>query len=194
VARAFEPFFTTKPKGEGTGLGLATVYGIVTQAGGHLDIASEVGLGTAVTALLPVTDEAPDREERVVPGPRRSGHETVLLVEDEDAMREVTRRILSRNGRQVLVAGSGEEAVNLASSHQGGIDLLLTDVVMPQMLGKEVAERIRAVQPDIRVLYMSGYAQPVLASRGTLDEGVDLIEKPFSEPELLDKIDAVLGG
>jgi hypothetical protein len=192
INRAFEPFYTTKPKGEGSGLGLATVYGIITQAGGHAHITSEPGAGTLFTAVLPATDEAPAPIEQVAEASRRRGGATVLLVEDEDAMREVTRRILARNGHQVLTAARGEEAVTLASTHEGDIDLLLSDVIMPQMLGKEVAQRVAAIRPGIRVLYMSGYAQPVLASRGTLDEGVALIEKPFTESELLNRIDAVL--
>jgi PAS domain S-box-containing protein len=191
--RAFEPFFTTKPKGEGSGLGLATVYGIITQAGGRADMRSEPELGTAFTAVLPATDEfadSPTREPSERHRPR--GGETVLVVEDEEAMREVTRRILARSGYSVLTATGGEEAVAIATDHRGGIDLLVTDVVMPQMLGKEVARRLLALLPDLRVLYMSGYAQPVLASKGTLEPGVTLLEKPFSEPVLLAKVRAVL--
>jgi CheY-like chemotaxis protein len=190
--RAFEPFFTTKPKGEGSGLGLATVYGIVTQAQGYAQIYSEPGLGTTFTALLPATTSDPSAVDRPPERLRRWGHETVLVVEDEDAMREVTRRILTRSGHEVLVAASGEEAITLASSHFADIHLLLTDVVMPHMLGKEVAARIVAIRPGIRVLYMSGYAQPVLASQGTLAEGVSLIEKPFTEEQLLAKTREVL--
>jgi hypothetical protein len=194
LTRVFEPFFTTKPKGEGSGLGLATVYGIISQAGGYAQIYSELGLGTTFTALLPITDQAPTHADPAAEQRPKSGGETVLVVEDEDAMREVTRRILTRNGHNVLVAASGEKAVALASQHDGSIDLLLTDVVMPKMLGKEVAEQVLAVRPGIRVLYMSGHAQPVLASQGTLAEGVTLIEKPFSEPGLLAKVREVLDG
>jgi two-component system, cell cycle sensor histidine kinase and response regulator CckA len=192
VDRAFEPFFTTKPKGEGTGLGLATVYGIIAQAEGHVHIYSEVGHGTTFTMTFPATDaeltEADDRGPQVQ---RSRGGETVLVVEDEDAMREVTRRILARNGYQVVTAATGADALQLIDGGED-VDLLLTDVVMPQMLGTEVAERIRAVRPGIRVLYMSGYAQPVLASQGTLAPGLTLVEKPFSEPILLDKVREVL--
>src|SRR6185369_13256030 len=117
-------------------------------------------------------------------GPLASG-ETVLLVEDEEAMREVARRILQRSGYRVLVAADGEQALQIAVGHHEPIDLLITDVVMPQMLGKEVADRVRLAHPEARVLYMSGYARPVLAEQGTLDRGVSLISKPFSEPELL---------
>jgi CheY-like chemotaxis protein len=189
---AFEPFFTTKPKGEGTGLGLATVYGIITQAGGHIEINSEPGLGTTITAIIPVTDERPLPDERAPRAPRARGGETVLVVEDEEAMREVTQRILERNGYRVVTAGRGAEALELVGAHTGELDLLLTDVVMPQMLGKEVAEKVAALRPGIRVLYMSGYARPVLAEQGTLDPTVALVSKPFSEDALLAAIREVL--
>jgi hypothetical protein len=192
IDRAFEPFFTTKSKGEGTGLGLATVYGIITQVGGFVQIYSEPGLGTTFSALLPATDAtAPTVETKSEPESSHRGG-TILVVEDEDAMREVTRRILTRNGYTVISAASGPEALEVLEAHSGAIELLLTDVVMPKMLGKEVAERVRALRPDVRVLYMSGYAQPVLASRGTLDPGVTLVAKPFSEPSLITTVREVL--
>jgi PAS domain S-box-containing protein len=186
LKRAFEPFFTTKAKGEGSGLGLATVYGIVTQAGGAAQIYSEPGIGTTFTALLPVSDAKPAAVERtVVDGTGVRGGETVLVVDDEEALREVTRRILTRNGHTVLTASSGAEAIQTAEGYEGEIHLLLTDVVMPEMLGKEVAERVRAIRRGLPVLFMSGYAQPVLASHGTMDAGVELLEKPFTEARLL---------
>lgn len=191
--QAFEPFFTTKPKGEGTGLGLATVYGIITQAGGQVQIYSEAGVGTTITALFPATDQAVQPVERATPATGFHGGHTVLVVEDEEAMREVTRRILVRNGYTVLLAGSGAEAIRLAETHAGVIDVLLTDVVMPQMLGKEVAERFAKLRPDARVLYMSGYAHPVLTSQGRLEEGVVLLEKPFTEATLLARVRQVVG-
>ena len=191
--RVFEPFFTTKPKGEGSGLGLATVYGIITQAGGHASIQSAPGAGTAFTALLPATEQEATPAEQATPtGPHDHRGETVLVVEDEEALRELTRRILARSGYRVLTAASGPEALKIAEHATEAIHLLLTDVIMPHMLGKELAARIRHWCPAIRVLYMSGYAQPVLASQGTLDAGVTLVEKPFSEPALLDQIREVL--
>jgi PAS domain S-box-containing protein len=191
--RVFEPFFTTKAKGEGSGLGLATVYGIITQAGGYAQIASSPGAGTAFTAYLPATDQQPTPVEQPAPATQRSqGGETVLIVEDEEALREVTRRILARNGYPVLTAASGPEALKIAEHTAADIHLLLTDVIMPHMLGKELATKIRDHHPDIRVLYMSGYAQPVLASQGTLDPGVTLVEKPFSEVSLIERIREVL--
>jgi PAS domain S-box-containing protein len=190
--RIFEPFFTTKPKGKGTGLGLATVYGIIHQADGHIALSSIAGAGTTFTVLLPATDQAPALIEE--PASRQLGHggETILVVEDEEALREVTRRILTRNGYQVLTAANGPDALKTAEHTEAGIQLLLTDVIMPHMLGKELASKIREVCPAVQVLYMSGYAQPVLASEGTLDAGVTLVEKPFSEPHLLEKVHDVL--
>ena len=183
--RAFEPFFTTKAKGEGSGLGLATIYGIITQAHGYVQIYSEPGIGTTITILLPATSQpaqyapAPQAE-----GTQRGTGETVLVVEDEDALREVTRRILDRSGYHVLTAASGPEAIDIARQ-PGGIDVLLTDVVMPQMPGKETADRIRALCPAAAVLYMSGYTEGVLDTRGVLEAGVNLIEKPFTAATLL---------
>jgi PAS domain S-box-containing protein len=191
--RVFEPFFTTKPKGDGSGLGLAIIYGIITQAGGHAEIHSIPGAGTSFRALLPVTDQLPTAvEEPATAMQVTHGVETILVVEDEEALREVTRRILVRNGYTVLTAASGPEAIKVVEDYEGHIDLLLTDVIMPLMLGKELTARIRERLPDIRVLYMSGYAQPVLASQGTLDPGVVLVEKPFSEPALMERVRQVL--
>jgi PAS domain S-box-containing protein len=192
-ARAFEPFFTTKPDGDGSGLGLATVYGIVTQLGGHAEIVSEPGEGTTFVAVFPATDDAvAARQDQPVDSPPQSGRGTVLLVDDEDAMREAIRRMLVRNGYTVISANGGAQAIEVARRHPGVIELLLTDVVMPHMLGKEVAETVAGERAGIKVLYMSGYAQPVLASDGTLEAGVDLIEKPFSEPVLLAKVRELL--
>jgi hypothetical protein len=192
VAHAFEPFFTTKRAG--TGLGLATVYGIVTQAEATIGIQSEPGAGTTFTIMLPVTDEAASAIEEATPYERVPKGETVLVVEDEEALREVTERIFTRNGYRVVTAANGPDAIALVARHEGAIHLLVTDVVMPQMLGKEVADRVRELRPDIEVLYMSGYAQPVLASQGRLEPGVALVEKPFSERGLLAKAGQVLNG
>jgi two-component system cell cycle sensor histidine kinase/response regulator CckA len=189
IDRAFDPFFTTKPSGEGTGLGLATVYGIVTQAGGRVQIYSEAGLGTTITVLLPTTDEVvqADGADAAGDGLRGQG-QVVLVVEDEEPLREVTGRILRRGGYTVLAAADGHEAIRLAGEQDGKIDVVLTDVIMPKMLGKEVVQRIREKLPAVRVLYMSGYAHPVLASHGTLDPDVYLLEKPFTSAELLTAI------
>jgi PAS domain S-box-containing protein len=192
LQRAFDPFFTTKPAGQGTGLGLATVYGIIQQAGGRSQIYSEPGIGTTVTVLLPATEQASapacQREE----SPARRCEETILLVEDEDALREVTRRILIAAGYDVIVAVNGREALQVAEGYDGRIDMLLSDVVMPQMNGPQLAERLLAQRPSIRVLLMSGFAQPILDSGGHLGAGIALIEKPFAGPALLAKVAQIL--
>jgi CheY-like chemotaxis protein len=187
AARAFEPFFTTKASGDGTGLGLATVHGIVALAGGSVQIYSEPGLGTTFTILLPTTDApVPGRAGDDTVPPARGRGETILVVEDEPALLEVTRRILDENGYEVLAATGGAEALRLADEHPGEIDVLLTDVVMPEMLGKEVAERLTAARPGVRVLFMSGYAQPVIELTG------EIIDKPFTEAALLARLRALL--
>ncbi len=188
VQRAFDPFFTTKPAGQGTGLGLATVYGIIQQAGGRAQIYSEPGVGTTITVLLAASEEAAPPVEPPLDPPLRRGEEAILVVEDEPALREVTRRILIAAGYQVIVAENGPQALDLARAHAGRIDMLLSDVVMPQMAGPQLAERLRAERPSISVLLMSGFAQPILDSGGHLDLGVALIEKPFSGPALLAKV------
>jgi PAS domain S-box-containing protein len=195
--RAFEPFFTTKPSGEGTGLGLATVYGIVTQADGFVALETAPGLGTTVTVLLPAGARASLSTPVPAPQPampRAGSGETLLVVEDEDALRDVAGRILSGAGYHVLAADGGLQALELAALHEGAIDLLLSDVVMPGMLGKELAERLGEMRPDTRVLFMSGYAQPVLASQGTLEPGVVLLEKPFTAADLLSAVRTRLDG
>jgi len=194
MSHAFEPFYSTKSDGAGTGLGLATVHGIVTQAEGAITIKSEVGAGTTFTIMLPVTDEAAVWADEPAPYLRSPNGETVLVVDDEMALREVTERIFTRNGYHVLTAAGGADALALIARYQGPIHLLVTDVVMPKMLGKELAERVRELVPDIEVLFMSGYAQPVLASQGRLELGVALVDKPFSEAALMAKAGRVLDG
>jgi PAS domain S-box-containing protein len=194
MEHVFEPFFTTKPPGQGTGLGLATVYGIVVQAGGTVHIYSEVGLGTTVSVLLPDTSEALSDASTPTQAPHVFAGGTVLVVEDEDALREVARRILEENGFRVLTAAGAAEALTKADQHEGRIDLILTDVIMPEVLGKELVATLAAGRPESRVLYMSGYARPFLASTGTLEPGVMLIEKPFSAAVLLERIGEALAG
>ncbi len=194
IEHAFEPFYTTKSDGTGTGLGLATVYGIVTQTAGTIDIHSQPGLGTTFTIMIPVTDERAEPVKEPAAYERVPKGETILIVEDEEALRAVTRRIFTRSGYDVLTAADGREALALAGQHDGDIHLLVTDVVMPNMLGKEVAEKLCRLRPGIAVLYMSGYAQPVLASQGRLDPDVHLIEKPFTAAALIEKAGQVLNG
>jgi PAS domain S-box-containing protein len=190
VARVFEPFFSTKPKGRGTGLGLATVYGVVTQAGGSIEIYSEVGLGTTITVLLPATDEdaAPYLAPAGTIDDQRGHGETILVVEDEESLRQLTTRILARNGYQVCAVSNGAEAVRRAGDPAQPITLLLTDVVMPEMLGHEIAARIGAIRPDVPALFMSGYAQPILDSHGVAASSYDILAKPFTESALLTRV------
>jgi PAS domain S-box-containing protein len=193
--RAFEPFYSTKAKDQGAGLGLTTVYGIVAQAGGYAEIHSDPGLGTTVTVLLPATDAvAVAQPVTVLPGPRaaRGGGETILLVEDERSLWQLAHRVLTRSGYKVCGATTPGEAVRQADDLRQPIDLLLTDVIMPEMMGNEVAARIRAVRPDLPVLYMSGYAQPVLHAQGVLDADVDLMEKPYSASTMLARVQLAL--
>jgi two-component system, cell cycle sensor histidine kinase and response regulator CckA len=192
IKHAFEPFYTTRSKGSGTGLGLSTVYGAVTQAKGHIGIRSKPGTGTTFTILLPITAQSATDAAQTPPHRHTSHDQTVLLIEDEDALREVTRRLLSRQGYNVITASNGVDALDTANSYPGTIDLLLTDVIMPQMHGQEAAEKITQIRPGIRVLYMSGYAEPILAGQGRLDRNVALLDKPFTEHALLAKVSAIL--
>ena len=192
IGRVFEPFFTTKPQGEGTGLGLATSYGIAAHAGGTIRVYSEPDLGTTILVMLPATAQTCTPAQQPHPQPRGGAGQVILVVEDETALREPIRRILDRNGYHVLEAVSGPDAINLITSHSQHIDLLLTDVVMPQMMGDELAKQVRARQPGIQVVYMSGYTQGLLGANGIIEPGVSLIEKPFSEPALLAKISDIL--
>jgi signal transduction histidine kinase/CheY-like chemotaxis protein len=193
--RAFEPFFTTKPSGEGSGLGLATVYGIIVQSGGHIKIYSDEGVGTSITILLPVVVH--DSSGATLVEDRRTrdelnGTETILVVDDEEALGEVTRRLLIRSGYQVLSASNGMQAVEIASTFDGTIDLLLTDVVMPKMQGPTVAREIRKLRPDVRVLFMSGHAYSVLEAELMLGTEFLLLEKPFDQATLLQCVRKVL--
>jgi two-component system cell cycle sensor histidine kinase/response regulator CckA len=193
--RVFEPFFTTKETGKGTGLGLSTVYGIVHQSGGAIDVYSEPGQGTTFKVYLPrFADDAAVR--RPVSGDhpaQRAESETVLVVEDEAAIRHLTKLILQKAGYTVLLAESPVAAERIAGSHPGPIHLMLTDVVMPGMRGPELAERLLRLRPDLRVLYMSGYTDDAIAHHGMLDAGTEFLQKPFTPLRLTRKIREVLG-
>ncbi|CAO4166684.1 CHASE3 domain-containing protein [Methylorubrum aminovorans] len=195
VARVFEPFFTTKPDGKGTGLGLAMVFGFVKQSGGHVKIYSEPGEGTTVKLYLPRAVGAATPSQRTgapIELPRGTG--TVLVVEDEAAVREIACAILSDLGYRVLEAADGEEALRMFRQNTTAIDLLLTDVVLPgKVRGRELSERVRAVRPEVRVLFMSGYTENSIVHHGRLDDGVQLIGKPFKREQLARKIAEVLG-
>jgi len=193
--RAFEPFFTTKAKGEGSGLGLATVYGIVAQAGGDVVIYSEEGIGTTIRVNLPVSvEEAPVEGVEAVAATSRAAGETVLLVEDEEMVRAPAVRILRRHGYHVLEAANADEAHRIALDEGARIDLLLTDVVMPGRSGKELAAVVREINPRTKVLFMSGYSADVIVHQGVIEEGVELIQKPFAADSLLARVRSVLDG
>ena len=195
MSKIFEPFFTTKELGKGTGLGLATVYGIVKQAGGFVWVYSEVGEGTTFKVYLPRVDEpASPLEARDIPV-LAEGWETILLVEDEASLRAITREILEEHGYRVVEAAGGNEAVEIGHRHPDPIHLLLTDVVMPGMNGRQVADALVAARPAIKVLYTSGYTDDVIAHRGVLASGTRLLSKPFSASELLRQVrDALAEG
>jgi len=190
---AFEPFFTTKALGQGTGLGLATVYGIVQGFGGHVSIDSQAGRGTKIVILIPATDEqlpaAPGAPASV---PAVHGSATVLLVEDNEDLRELIEEILRDEGYDVLTARDGKVGLDVSREHAGKIDVLLSDVVMPNMLGPDLAEQMRAENPGLRVLFMSGHAQPLLGTGTFLSAEASLIQKPFMAPELLERLAEVL--
>ena len=195
LVKIFEPFFTTKGVGQGTGLGLATVYGIVKQSGGHLAVYSEVGHGTTFKVYLPRVEQAPDATQghswmRTPP----RGTETVLIVEDEDGVRALTSYILSTNGYTVLEACEGEEAVSIASSFGKPIHLLITDVVMPGSGGRIVAEQVRERYPAVKVLFVSGYTDDAVIRHGVLQAGVHFMQKPFSPAALANKVREILDG
>ena len=195
LGQIFEPFFTTKAAGKGTGLGLATVYGIVKQSGGYVSVESEVGVGSAFTVYLHRVDE-PRQSRPELPTAAREDRgpatETVLLVEDEDVVRRLVTQILEGEGFNVLVAQDGDDAIELAGKHH--IDLLVTDVVMPKVGGREVSERLRELRPDLKVVFMSGYAEGGIHSEPTLPAQTEFLEKPFTFTELKDKVRGLLDG
>jgi PAS domain S-box-containing protein len=186
--RAFEPFFTTKPEGEGTGLGLSTVYGVARQNGGSVNLYSEPGRGTTVRVYLPRHEGPQEARAEAAAVPLRRGAERILLVEDEAALLALTEELLTELGYEVLAAEGPLEAIALAAQPEPPLDLLLTDVIMPSMNGKELAERVRALRPGIRVLYTSGYTADAIAHRGMLEPGIDFLEKPFTLDALAAKI------
>jgi signal transduction histidine kinase len=194
-AHIFEPFFTTKARGKGTGLGLATVFGVVRQSGGQIVVKSEANKGTTFEVHLPRCDreatDTPSSPQGVI---TLAGSETILLVEDDDSVRSLTRTILQRGGYRVLDARAGDEALDLAAHHGGPIHLLLTDVVMPRMSGAQLAERLKATRAHVPVLFMSGYTDDSIVNHGVLAPGVQFVQKPLTPEGLLRKLREVLDG
>jgi PAS domain S-box-containing protein len=192
----FEPFYTTKESSRGTGLGLSTVYGIVKQSGGHIMVTSEVGKGTTFKVYLPRVEDSfqAPRKREWAETPGEKGKETILLVEDEPAVRGLAHMVLSEQGYTVIEAQNSEEAVRLAGKHGSEIHLLLTDVVMPGMSGHDLAKHLTALHANLRVLYMSGYTNNVIAENGTLEEGLSFLQKPFTPQVLTQRVREALSG
>jgi CheY-like chemotaxis protein len=189
----FEPFFTTKDKDKGTGLGLATVYGIVKQSGGDIWVYSEPGRGSVFKIYFPRVDEAPERTTNGGTRPLAGrGTETVLLAEDSDVVRRLLRELLISNGYTLLEARHGLEALEIARNFQGKIDLLVTDMVMPQMSGRELAVQLGPERPEMKILFMSGYTEDAIARHGVLDPGTAFLEKPFTPDSLAQKVRELL--
>jgi two-component system cell cycle sensor histidine kinase/response regulator CckA len=192
LGRIFEPFFSTKEIGKGAGLGLATVDGIVAQSGGRIRVSSTVGQGTTFRILLPSTEDLPDGILTITPSVTSSGSETILLVEDEPALRRLSRRVLAQFGYTVLEAPNGQEALQLAEAYKGPINLVLTDVVMPRLSGRDLAERVHASHPESKILFMSGYTDDAVVQHGVLTQEVSLLRKPFTPYALAARVREVL--
>ncbi|HTP57400.1 MAG TPA: ATP-binding protein, partial [Spirochaetia bacterium] len=194
LAHIFEPFFTTKEQGKGTGLGLSTVYGIVKQSGGYITCYSEPGKGTTFTIYFPRSYEASTQSSaHFAPSPALGGTETILLVEDEETVRQFMHTVLESNGYTVLAASGGREAQAVIESLDCKVGLVVTDVVMPQMNGKELVLRLQNACPGLKALFISGYTGNAIEHHGMLDTGIDFMQKPFTSQELLGKIREILG-
>jgi two-component system cell cycle sensor histidine kinase/response regulator CckA len=192
LGRIFEPFFSTKELGKGAGLGLATVDGIVAQSGGRIRVTSAVGRGTTFRIVLPSTDDQPDSILTITPPATATGSETILLVEDEAALRRLSRRVLAQFGYTVLEAPNGEEALRLAEAYKGPIHLVLTDVVMPRLNGRDLAERVLVSHPESSILFMSGYTDDAVVQHGVSTQEVSLLRKPFTPYALAARVREVL--
>jgi CheY-like chemotaxis protein len=193
-ARMFEAFFTTKPLGKGTGLGLATCQTIVQQSGGHIGVYTKVGKGTTFKIYFPLVEQPLDVAARAIQaGPLPRGTETLLVVEDEPTVRHLANHVLENQGYTVLRAMNGQHALHLAQEHKGPpIRLVITDVIMPQMDGKVMAERLKATYPDLKILFTSGYTDDTIAQHGVLEPGVAFLPKPYTTAALACKVRAML--
>ena len=202
LAKIFEPFFTTKPVGQGTGLGLSTTYGVVKQTGGFITVDSELGKGTVFKIYLPryvaaadaAPAEVPEDAERASASRDVTGQDTILLVEDEDAVRSFAARALRMRGYTVMEASGGEIALDIVRKHQGTIDLLITDVVMPNMDGPTLVRAARKLRPEMRIIFMSGYAEDAFRRGGEKAEELHFLPKPFGLKQLVAKVKDVLSG
>ena len=192
-SRIFEPFFTTKEKGKGTGLGLSTVYGIVKQSGGYVMVQSEIGHGTTFQIYLPQVEGTAEKKPAPAPDAAMGGTETILLVEDEESVRQLVRDTLSAKGYRVLEAESGEGGMAAAEHHEAKIDLVITDVVMPGMGGRELVRQLTQIRPAIKILYLSGYTEEAIISDGSIESGTAFLQKPFSLQNLSRKVRELLG-
>jgi CheY-like chemotaxis protein len=192
LAHIFEPFYTTKKMGEGTGLGLSTVYGIVKQSGGNVWVYTEPGEGTTFKVYLPQVDQSFKVKEEPKRSASARGDETVLLVEDEELVRVLVRQVLKKNGYTVLEAGNGKKALELYREHKGPLHLVLTDVVMPEMSGREMVVELKRQHSVLKVLYMSGYTDDTIVHHGILEPGTAFIQKPFTPEALAWKVREVL--
>jgi CheY-like chemotaxis protein len=195
LTHIFEPFFTTKERGKGTGLGLATVYGVVKQSNGYIWVDSAPGKGASFQIYLPRHGGQPTADEQIIDSSEKlRGSETILLVEDAEPLRKLAQTFLEAGGFRVLSAESGESALEVMASFGGAFDLLLTDVVMPGINGRVLAEQMLPRQPGMKVLYMSGYTDSFIAGHGVLDPGTHLLHKPFTDEILIRKVREVLDG
>jgi CheY-like chemotaxis protein len=191
--RIFEPFFTTKAKGKGTGLGLSTVFGITRQSGANIWVYSEPGIGTTIKVYFPqVTAACAIAPETAVETPTKRGSETILLVEDEEPVRALMRTILERHGYHVLEAQSGGDALVVCEQYRATIHVLLTDVIMPRMSGRQLAERLSSLRPEMKVLYMSGYTDDSIVRHGVLDSNIAFLQKPITPQNLTRKLREVI--
>jgi CheY-like chemotaxis protein len=194
LAHIFEPFFTTKGVGRGTGLGLASVYGIIKQHNGHVYVSSVLGKGTVFEIYLPATDTAATARSRAVPGDKVGSGEVVLVVEDDELVRAVLVRALTETGFRVLPAADGAQALDLAGKREQQLDAVITDLAMPGLQGRELAERLEQLRPGVPVLFVSGHADDEVARRGLLDPGRPFLQKPFDPDEIAAKVRELLDG
>jgi len=191
-SRIFEPFFTTKEKGKGTGLGLSTVYGIVKQSGGYVMVQSELGRGTTFHIYLPLVEGTAEKSSVTAPD-AVGGTETILLVEDEESVRQLVRDTLATKGYEVLEAENGEAGIAAAARHQGSLDLVITDVMMPGMDGRQMVQELIKARPSTKVLYLSGYTEDAILNDGSVDRATAFLQKPFTLQSLSRKVREVLG-